>query len=64
MIGVTPRLSLGSRPWTAEEVQQLRELAAVRTSVHAIAKKLGRTPKAIRHRAKSEGITLPRRKSE
>jgi hypothetical protein len=64
MIGVTPRLSLGSRPWTTEEVQQLRELATARTSVHAIAKKLGRPAKAVWHRTKSEDITLPRSKSE
>ena len=50
--------------WTAEELQQLRELAAAGAPTKAIAVKLRRSESAVRHRAKSEGIALARRKSE
>jgi hypothetical protein len=50
--------------WTAEEVQQLRELAASRAPARVIASKLRRTLKAIRHKAKNEGIALAGRRNE
>ena len=52
------------RPWTAEKVQQLRELAAAGVPLKVIARKLRRTPKAVRHKAKNEGIALAGRKNE
>ena len=64
MTGATTRRSLGARHWTAEEVQQLRELATAGASASIIAQKLKRTSKAVRAKAKSEGIALPKGKSE
>ena len=55
---------LKSPPWTAEEVQQLRELAATGASAKAIALRLRRSAEAVRVKAKIEGIALARRKSE
>ena len=46
------------RPWTAEDVQQLRELAAAGIPAYVIASKLRRTREAILDRARTEGITL------
>ncbi len=46
------------RRWTAEEVQQLRELAAAGAAVGVIAWKLKRSAEAIRDRARREGIVL------
>jgi hypothetical protein len=37
--------------WTAEEEEELRALILSAKNVEAIARKLGRTPKAIRRRA-------------
>jgi hypothetical protein len=48
----------------AEEVQQLRELAAAETPVNVIARKLKRTLKAVRARAKREGIALAESEGE
>ena len=50
--------------WTAEDVQQLRELAAACTPTRIIARKLKRTPDAIWNRARIEGIALAGRKRE
>jgi hypothetical protein len=58
------RKPLKPRPWTAEEVQQLRELATAGASASIIAQKLKRTSKAVRAKAKSEDIALPKGKSE
>ena len=52
------------RRWTAEELQQLRELAASGAPARVIASKLRRTLKAVRHKAKIEGIALAESKSE
>jgi hypothetical protein len=64
MVGVVVRRSLGSRPWTLEELQQLRELAAARAPTNIIARKLKRTSEAIRQKAKREGIVLAGSKGE
>ena len=50
--------------WTAEDMQRLRELAAAGTSTRAIARKLKRTIRAVRLRAKSERIALTDSKGE
>ena len=44
--------------WTAEEVRKLRELAAAGTPINVIARKLGRTIQAVRHKVKRERIAL------
>ena len=48
----------GRRAWTAEQVQQLRELADGNTSVGVMSIKLGRSQDSIRSKARSEGISL------
>ena len=55
---------LHTRRWTAEEVEQLRELATAGTPASVIARKLKRTLKAVRSRAKIEGIRLAESKGE
>jgi hypothetical protein len=45
-------------PWSPAEVKELRELAAAMTPVGLIAAQLGRTPPAIRAKAKTERIAL------
>ena len=47
-----------SPPWRAEEEDQLRALAESGARPAAIAKQLGRTEKAIRHRFYNLGIPL------
>ncbi len=64
MVGVVMRRSLGSRPWTLEELQQLRELAAAKAPTNVIARKLKRTSMAVRQRAKRERIALAGSKAE
>ena len=44
--------------WTAEDVQQLRELAAACTPTRIIARKLKRTYGTVLVKAKSEGIAV------
>jgi hypothetical protein len=44
-------MALKGPPWTPEEEEELRTLILGAQSVEAIARKLGRTPKAIRRRA-------------
>ena len=44
--------------WTAEEVRQLRDLAAVKTPTHTIAQKLKRSIRAVQKKASEEGIAL------
>ena len=45
-------------PWTNEEVERLRELAAGNTPTRVIALKLGRGEGAIYSKASEEGISL------
>ena len=47
------------RAWTADQVQQLRELATGNTPVGVMSIKLGRSRDLIRSKARSEGISLP-----
>ena len=46
------------KPWTEEDVEQLRQLADGNTPTRVIGLKLGRTEEAIYSKAKSEGISL------
>lgn len=46
------------KPWTRQEVQQLRILAKQNTPTRVIGLELGRTEGAIRNRASEEGISL------
>jgi len=49
------------KPWTKEDISQLRELAKEkRTPLRIIGIKLGRTPDAIRTKASEKGISLKR----
>jgi hypothetical protein len=47
-----------SKPWTRSEVSQLKTLAKRNTPTRVISLKLGRTEKAVRSKAKQEGISL------
>lgn len=52
------------KPWTDQEVAELRRLAAAKKDARAIAVKMRRTTKAISARAVKERISLdPRRTS-
>jgi hypothetical protein len=46
------------RAWTADEVQQLREIADGNTPVGVMSIKLGRSQDSIRAKARSERISL------
>ena len=46
------------RSWTADEVEQLRELADGNAPVGVMSIKLGRSQVSIRSKARSEGISL------
>lgn len=46
------------KPWTAQEVRQLKELAKGNTPTRVIGLRLGRTETAIYGKASSEGISL------
>lgn len=46
------------KPWTREEVRQLRTLAKGDTPTRVIGLKLGRTPEAVYTKASNEGISL------
>lgn len=46
------------KPWTAAEVQQLRELAAGNTPTRVIGIKLGRSEESIYSKASEENISL------
>jgi IS30 family transposase len=48
------------KPWTREEEEDLRALILRAKSVEAIAKKLNRTPSAIRNKAHQLKISLKR----
>jgi len=47
-----------SRPWTEEQVQQLRQLAEENTPTRVIALRLGRTPQAVQSKASSLKLSL------
>jgi hypothetical protein len=46
------------KPWSREEVRQLRTLAKGDTPTRVIGLKLGRTPEAVYTKASNEGISL------
>jgi hypothetical protein len=46
------------KPWTAQEVRELRQLAKENTPTRVIGLKLGRTPGAVQSKASQEGISL------
>jgi hypothetical protein len=55
------------RPWSSEELKQLRALAGERVPVEVIATRLRRSVSAVRNKAGLHGISLtsrPRRTSE
>ncbi|MWD26812.1 hypothetical protein E0K89_004905 [Aquicoccus sp. SCR17] len=45
-------------PWTKDDVDQLRQLAAENTPTRVIGLKLGRTEDAVQSKASAEGISL------
>lgn len=46
------------KPWTPQDVQQLKELAKGNTPTRVIGIKVGRTPEAVQSKASSENISL------
>jgi hypothetical protein len=46
------------KPWTPQEVKQLRDLAAHNTPTRVIGVKLGRPEGGVRGKAAEEGISL------
>lgn len=46
------------KPWTKDDVNQLRKLASDNTPTRVIGIKTGRTPEAIYGKASEEGIPL------
>jgi hypothetical protein len=46
------------KPWSLEEVLQLRKLVKQKTPAHLIARKLNRSMTAVRMKASREGISL------
>ena len=46
------------KPWSVEEVLQLRKLVRQNTPAHVIARKLGRSKNAVYVKASREGISL------
>lgn len=46
------------KPWTKDDVRQLKELAKKNTPTRVIALKLGRTENAVRSKAQAEGVSL------
>lgn len=48
------------KPWTADEVGELKRLIAEGIPLRAVARALGRTPGAVRVRATIEGFSLRR----
>ncbi len=46
------------KPWTAQEVKELKLLAKQNTPTRVIGVKLGRTPRAIQSKASEQGISL------
>jgi len=50
--------------WTEQEVRTLKKLAAQKTAIHVISRKMGRTPDAIYSKAIAENIPLVRPTSD
>lgn len=46
------------KPWTSQDVSQLKDLATHNTPTRVIGLKLGRTPEAIYSKASQEGVSL------
>lgn len=46
--------------WSTEELQMLKEMAAAGASIDELARKLNRTPSAVRNKAGLHGISLSR----
>lgn len=46
------------KPWSGEDVKQLRDLAKGNTPTRVAALKLGRTPDAVTAKASDEGISM------
>jgi hypothetical protein len=46
------------KPWTSQEIKQLKELAKGNTPTRVIGLKLGRTEAAIYSKASQEGVSL------
>lgn len=46
------------KPWTPDDVRELRNLAQGNTPTRVIGLKLGRTPGAVYQRASQEGISV------
>lgn len=46
------------KPWAADQVKELKDLAKGNTPTRVIALKLDRTPDAVRGKASDEGISL------
>ena len=52
------RTLLSSRPWTEQEICELRKLASKNTPTRVIAKKLDRNSNAVQTKAADENIRL------
>ncbi|MGY4399309.1 hypothetical protein [Bradyrhizobium sp. USDA 3315] len=46
------------KPWTSQDVTQLKQLAKNNTPTRVIGLKLGRTADAVYNKASSEGVSL------
>lgn len=46
------------KPWTKDDVKELKQLAKENTPTRVAALKLGRTPDAVADKASEEGISL------
>lgn len=46
------------KPWTSEDVKQLKQLAKENTPTRVAGLKLGRTPDAVQAKASEEGVSL------
>lgn len=53
--------TLKKKPWTPAEVRTLKQLARQKTGAEKIAKKLKRTPAAIKNKAVIEQVSLSTR---
>ncbi len=46
------------KPWSPEQVKELKQLAKENTPTRVMGLKLGRTPESVQSRASSEGVSL------
>jgi len=46
------------KPWTKDDVKELKQLAKENTPTRVIGLKLGRTEDVVRSKAKTEGVSL------